>query len=426
MNIKRLVYSLVGAVAVGSMAVFSGPVSADEGKSLDKSPVLCTIDDTSGNLATMASRKVYGYRLAVKEINEAGGVLGKPIEHVEYDGQSSTSRYQDLTQRCIFSDKADVVMAGYTGAQRAAARGVAERNQTIMWHNNQDEGGIASHYFFHSGPAPEQQMLSTFPYMIDKFGTDIAFIGADYNYCRQIGDWVRVAAGLKGGNVVMEEYFPFEQSNWTSTINKIQGLDPDFQVHCLVGGNQTQFYPAAEAAGLDIPAWSNVTVEDGYEHKRFSAPALANLYTPPSFAEELTTKEAQDFVKRLKNEYPDMGYVSEHTAFAYIAVKAMAKAWERAGTTETEAVIDALEEGISLPNSPVGKWQLYGDQHYAGMPTYLFRVNEEHDLELIETFDFTPASFIKKLGVDLREKGPDFSKTLSPRDVPEWEQYFEN
>jgi len=421
MNFLNVTWAIVATV--GSVLASPGVVLAQKSETLDERPTLCTIDDTSGNLSLMASRKVYGYRLAVKEINKSGGILGKKIEHVEYDGQSDTSKYQELAQRCIFSDGADAVMAGYTGAERAAARSVAERNQTIMWHNNQDEGGIASHYFFHSGPSPDQQMVSTFPYMIDKYGKDIAFIGADYNYCRQIGQWTNIIAGLNGGNVVMEEYFPFSQSDWTSTINKIQGKEPDFQVHCLVGGNHTQFYSEAESAGLDIPMWSNVAVEDGYEHKRFAAPSLAGLYTPPSYAEEVPSKASEEFVERIKREFPDMGYVSEHTVFAYLAVKAMAVAWERAGTTETEAVIDALEEGVTFEDTPLGKWQLYGDQHYAGMPTYLFRVDEEHKLNLVKALDFSPASFIRKIGVDLREKGQGYSETFSPCDVEEWSKY---
>jgi hypothetical protein len=52
------------------------------------------------------------------------------------------------------------------------------------------------------------------PYMIKEMGPRTIFIGADYNFCRGIGQWVRVAAGLYGGKIEMEEYFPFGVSQW--------------------------------------------------------------------------------------------------------------------------------------------------------------------------------------------------------------------
>lgn len=422
-------YSLFMAALLGLLIVSINSANAadNSASAADKGPVvICAIDDTTGNLARVASRKVYGYRLAVDEINKEGGIFGKPVKLIEYNGQSQVEKYQELARRCILRDHANVLMAGYTGAERAAARAVAEHNHTIMWHNNQDEGGIASHYFFHSGPTPEQQMLATLPYMIKKFGPRIAFIGADYNYCRTIGEWLHVAAGMNGGKIVMEEYFPFSQNSWTSTINQIQRVAPDFQVHCLVGSDQEQFYPQAAASGLHIPMWSNVTVEDGYEQKLFPPGDLTNLYTPPAYAQAVQTKASKDFIARLHKRFPNMGYVSEHTVLAYIAVKAMAVAWKRAGTDATEATIDALQKGVVLKDTPLGLWKLYGSQHYAGMGTYLFRVDKNNHLDLIEHIKFTPASFIKQLGVNLIKEPKNYNKKFTPKDMPQWKKYFSN
>src|SRR5262249_33429937 len=158
----------------------------------------------------MATPKTYGYQLAVKEINDAGGVTlkggKKKIKLVTYDGQSDVKRYQELAQKCIFDDEANVVMAGYTGAEREAARREVVRNKVICWHTKQGEGGIAAHYSFFSGPTPEQQVLPAIKYMIEHMGPRLIYIGADYNFCRAIGAWVRTAAGLSNGKIEMEEY----------------------------------------------------------------------------------------------------------------------------------------------------------------------------------------------------------------------------
>ena len=133
-------------------AAFAGLSTTAAQAATDEEIVLCTIDDTTGNLAAMSTPKTWGYALAVEEINEAGGIMvdgvQKMVKHVQYDGQSDVGRYGQLTQQCIFEDEADVVMAGYTGAEREAARVEAVRNETIFWHNNQGEGGIADRYSF--------------------------------------------------------------------------------------------------------------------------------------------------------------------------------------------------------------------------------------------------------------------------------------
>lgn len=411
------------ALLIGSAAWLApSPAPAD-----DSEVVLCTIDDLSGDFSIMATPKTYGYRLAVKEINEAGGVeVGgemRPITHVQYDGQSQVKRYQELAQKCIFDDEADVVMAGYTGAEREAARREVVRNRVIYWHNNQGEGGIADRYSFFSGPTPEQQVLPSIEWMIENHGPRMIYIGADYNFCRAIGQWTRVAAGLHGGEMAMEEYFPFGVSQWQSTINTIQNIKPDFQVHCLVGAEQVQFYPQARAAGLKIPTYSNVTIADGYEHKRFSPPSLANMHVSPGYIEDIPGENSKTFREKIREMFPDVSYVNEHAAFGYVAVKAMAKAWEKAGTTETSAVIDALESDITVPDAPGGKWKLHGDQHHAAMPTYLFKVETDHSLTLISDLGYNEPVFLKDLGVNMREKAP--GRQFLPKDNPEWSEYFE-
>ena len=321
--------SLVALFAAGSI---SSPAQAKD------SIVLCTIDDLSGDFSIMSAPKTYGYQLAVKEVNDAGGIMvdgaKKKIKLVTYDGQSDIKKYQELAQKCIFDDGADVVMAAYTGAEREAARREVVRNKVIFWHNNQGEGGIADHYSFFSGPTPEQQLMPSIKWMIEHFGKRLIYIGADYNFCRAIGMWTRVAAGLNGGTVEMDEYFPFGVSQWQATIDKIQKIKPDFQVHCLVGGEQVQFYPQAQAAGLKIPTWSNVTIADGYEHKRFAPPSLANMYVSPGFIEDVPGDNSKKFTAHIRDMFPNVIYVNEHAGFGYVAVKAMAIAWAKAGTTD--------------------------------------------------------------------------------------------
>lgn len=420
--LSRLMKKLAGLTIVSVAAVLAGAGSSYAEDEI----VVCTIDDLSGDFSIMATPKTYGYQLAVKEINDAGGVQlkdgKKPIKLITYDGQSDIKRYQELAQKCIFDDEANVVMAGYTGAEREAARREVTRNKVIFWHNNQGEGGIADHYSFFSGPTPEQQVLPALKWMIENYGPRLIYIGADYNFCRAIGQWTRTAAGLYGGKLEMDEYFPFGVSQWQSTIDQIQKIKPDFQVHCLVGAEQVQFYPQAHSAGLKTPVWSNVTISDGYEHKRFAPPSLANMHVSPGYIEDVPGEASKKFASAIRAMFPDVVYVNEHAGFGYVAVKAMAKAWERAGTTDTEETIKALEGDIEVPDAPGGPWTLRGDQHHAAMPSYLFKVQEDHVLSHITDLGLTEPTFLKEIGVDMRKEAPN--RQFLPPDNPKWADYF--
>lgn len=424
MNSSRMAGAFVAAMTATAACGFSATTA-----SAASEIVLCTIDDTSGPFATMATPKTWGYQLAVEEINADGGIMVdgemKTIKHVQYDGQSDVGRYSQLTQQCIFEDEANVVMAGYTGAEREAARSEAVRNEVIFWHNNQGEGGIADHYSFFSGPTPEQQVLPSLKWMIENIGPKMTFIGADYNFCRAIGAWTRTAAGLYGGDLQMEEYFPFDVNQWQKTIGDVQAVGPDFQVHCLVGGDQVQFYPQAQASGLKTPVFSNVTISDGYEHKIFPAPQLSNMHVPPGYIEDVPGENSEAFAAKIRERHPDAVYVNEHAAFGYVAVKAMAKAWAIAGTTETEAVIEALETGdISVDEAPGESWKLDGSQHHATMPTYLFKVNDDHSLTMIEDLGVTEPTFLKDIGVDVRDVEAGDGHSYLPPDNPAWAEFF--
>ena len=169
--------------------------------------------------------------------------------------------------------------------------------------------------------------------------------------------------------------------------------------------------------------WSNVTISDGYEHKRFAPPTLANMRVSPGYIEDIPHPNSVAFVSKLRAMFPEMVYANEHAGFGYVAVKAMAAAWQKAGTTDTDAVIDALESDIEVPEAPGGPWKLHGDQHHAAMHSYLFKVNEDHSLTLITDLGYTEPTFLRDIGVNMREKAP--GRQFLPPDNPEWVPFFE-
>jgi len=405
------------ATALAAAFGISGPALAAE------DPIkICAIDDASGDFAPAVVPKIFGAALAVKEINEAGGVLGRELELIRYDGQSDVRRHQEFAQKCVLDDEADVVMAGYTSSEREAARAVAVENDVIFWHNNQGEGGIASKYSFFSGPIPEQQILPGIQHMIDQYGPRMYVLAADYGFGQVSALWTRAAAGLYGGEIVGEEFIPLGNSEFSSSIQNVQQAKPDFMVHFLVGANQGQFYPQAQAAGLDIPAVSTVNLQQGFEHRRFPVPSLKDVYVPVAYIEELgqIVEGAETFNEAIRAEFPEIEYVNQPARSAYVAVNLMAQAWEKAGTTDAEATVSALESGLAF-DAPEGKVFLDPATHHLTMPIRLARVEEDHSIEFVKDFGPIEPWWLRKLGVNLARQ--DEGKQFLPWDDPDFAKY---
>ena len=405
---------VMGAACFASASLgFASLVSAQTGDPIK----ICVVDDASGDFAPAVIPKTQGAQLAVDEINKAGGVLGRPLELIHYDGQSDVRRHQEFAQRCVLQDEAHVVMAGYTSSEREAARAVAVENKTIFWHNNQGEGGIADKYSFFTGPIPEQQILPGIEYMIKKFGPKMYILAADYGFGQVSAQWTHAAAKKFGGEIVGEEFIPLGNSQFASSIANIQRAKPDFLVLYLVGANQSQYFPQAQSTGITLPAISTVNLQQGYEHKRFAPPALANMFVPIAWIEEVAgeVESGQAFVDAFRAKFPNAEYVNQPARCAYVAVHLMAKAWEKAGTTETDPVISALESGLTF-DAPEGPVTLDPATHHLAMTIRMAQIQPDHSVQFVENFGAIEPWWLREMGVDLTQKAE--SKQYLPSDDP--------
>lgn len=417
---RRDILKATGALAASASVV---PLIGSTARAQENPIKIGAIDDASGDFAAAVIPKTQGAQLAVDEINAAGGVIGRQLQLIHYDGQSDVRRHQEFAQRAILEDEVHVLMAGYTSSEREAARAVAVENKTIFWHNNQGEGGIADNYSFFTGPVPEQQILPGVEYMVKNFGKKIYVLAADYGFGQVSAQWVRASAGLNGAEIVGMEFIPLGNSEFSSSIANIQQAKPDFLFLLLVGSNQSQYFPQAQAAGLKIPSISSVNLQQGYEHKLFAPPTLENLFVPAPFLEELSAvnPNAKKFVDAIRAKYPDMTYVNECARCAYIAVNLMALAWAKAGTTDTGPVIDALQSGLSF-DGPDGKVSLDPATHHLAMEMRMAQVQADHSIKFVADLGTVEPWWLKSLGVDLTTKQE--SKQYLPTDDPKFAEYL--
>lgn len=367
------------------------------------------MEDLTGECALLGVQKVHAYHVAVDEINEAGGINGQQIELVEVDACSDNTKYQELSRSLILDEKCDVVMGCATSASREAVRPIFEDNNAILFYNNQYEGGVASHNVFCTGLVPEQQVTPMVEGMLEMYGSKVYIIAADYNFGQITAEWVQKEVEEKGGEIVGTEFVPMGTTQFSSSISMIQDANPDILCVLAAGSSQTAFFEQWATSGIEgLPMMTTVNIAQMYEHKQFDPPALANMHVCANYVEEMDNEDAKAFTEKMYAAYPDDAYFGMEAAASYEAIYLYKAAVELAGTTETEAVIDALESGITLEHMPSGTIVMNGDTHHVTKDITLIRCDENHELHFEKTFEQVAPNWLSsEMDIDLREEAPN-------------------
>lgn len=401
--------TLNGAMtALGLILLCSGAASAQE-------PIkLGVLEDQSGDFAAATIGKVHGIQLATEEINAAGGIAGRPLELVVYDTQSDNTRYQEFMRRVLQRDKVDAVFAGFSSASREAYRPIVNQFDGFAFYNNQYEGGVCDANMVVTGAVPEQQFSTLLPYMMETYGKKVYTIAADYNFGQISAEWVRNIVKENGGEMAGEEFIPLGVSQFSQTIQNIQAAKPDFIVTLLVGTAQASYYEQAAAANVNLPMGSSVNVGQGYEHKRFKPPSLANMYATVNWIEEVDNPQSKAFVEKWHKKFPNEPYINQEAENSYLAVHLYKQMVERAkGSTKKDDLRKVIAEGDVCYDAPEGKVCLDPKSQHMSHTIYLAKVNSDHSISFPKVWNDIKPYWLGDAGCDLTKNDPSAQYTPS-------------
>ncbi|MFT6774914.1 MAG: branched-chain amino acid transport system substrate-binding protein [Paracoccaceae bacterium] len=396
------------AAALAGAVIAAAPALAQDG------PIkIGVLEDQSGDFAAATMVKVHAIELATKEINDAGGIAGRQIELVIYDTQSDNRRYQEFMRRVLQQDKVDVVFAGFSSASREAYRPIVNQFDGLAFYNNQYEGGVCDNNMIVTGAVPEQQFSTLIPWMMETYGPNVYTLAADYNFGQISAEWVRQIVAENGGKMVGEEFIPLGVSQFSQTIQNVQATEADFVVTLLVGAAQASYYEQASAANVGLPMASSVNVGQGYEHKRFTPPSLANMFVTTNYIEEIDSPASNDFVKRFRGMFPDEPYINQEAANSYIAVNLYKQMVERAGTTDHDAIRAVLGKGDVCFDGPSGNVCLDPKSQHMSHTIFLAKVEADHSITFPKVWENIAPYWLGDAGCDLTKNDPSAQYTPS-------------
>ena len=369
---------LTGAAAAASaVALPRVAMGADSVK-------LGSILDTSGIFDAYGTPMDMAMRLAVNEINAAGGLLGRQVEVVAYDTQSDMALYTQYGQRLTRQDQVDVVHGGILSASREAIRQTMRKTRTLYFYNVLYEGGVCDRNIFINGVTPAQQVEALVPYAMGKSGKAVYILAADYNYGQITARWIQKFVADNDGDTVGVDFFPLDVSDFGSTIAKIQTVGPDLVIAPLVGGAHLSFFRQWSAAGMKnrIPL-ASTTMGVGNEHKVLTPDEGNGIMVAYNYSQELDTSANNAFKERWSAAYGDSSLIHEIAVSNYQGVMTWAEAVRQAGSLDREVVIATLESGLSI-DGPAGTVTVDPKTHHAVLDVHIMEI-EDQGMRVIET-----------------------------------------
>ena len=328
--------------------------------------------------------QLQGTRLAIEEINAAGGVNGREIEPVVYDPGSGTIPHAYLAKKMLTEDGVSSIFGCYTSASRKAVLPVVERLNGLLWYPTPYEGFEYSPNVIYTGASPNQNMIELCRFLVETFGPRFFLIGSDYVYPRRANRLVREFLCAHGGTVVDERYVGINarRQDFAPIMRDLAEESPDVVFSTVVGSDTSLLYRAYADYGFDPrrrPIASLTTTEA--EILAMGADVGESHITAASYFEGLDTPGNLDFVARFKKRFGDDAQTNVCAETAYFQVHVFARALREANSTATDD-LRPLVLGSSF-DAPQGRVRINPTTGHADLWTRIGRANRRGRFDLL-------------------------------------------
>jgi branched-chain amino acid transport system substrate-binding protein len=305
--------------------------------------------NVTGGMSSIDAPGLNGMQLAAKEINEAGGLLGRPVEVIAIDGKSDQTSVTNAVSEMIEVQGA-VAVGGLNDSTFALAAGPIAQEAGIPFvtagatlPNLPEQVGD---FFFMVPFGDDTQAYAVADYAMDELGAQSAYMLVDqaYDFTTALARFFKERWEERGGQIVLEDVYQSGDTDFSAQIARLQALDPQPDVLFIsaipneAGITTLQF----REAGLAQPILSG----DG-----FDTPLIAEVAGELADAVYYSTHASLDnpepkvanFVQAYEAEYgnpPENAFA----ALGYDMMNLIADAIERAGSDDPAAIRDALTQ----------------------------------------------------------------------------------
>ncbi|MDO5632628.1 MAG: urea ABC transporter substrate-binding protein [Paracoccus sp. (in: a-proteobacteria)] len=364
----------------------------------------------SGTMAISETTLKDTVLMMVDQQNAKGGLLGKQIEAVVVDPASDWPLFAEKARELISDQGVDAIFGCWTSVSRKSVLPVVEELNGLLFYPVQYEGEESSKNVIYTGAAPNQQAIPAVDYMADELGVEKwALLGTDYVYPRTTNTILEsylAGRGVAPGDVFVN-YTPFGHSDWSKIVADVVALGRDGKkvgvVSTINGDANVGFYKELAAAGIsadDIPVMAFSVGEE--ELSGLDTANLVGHLAAWNYFESAETPENAAFIEEWHAFTGNPNRVTNDPMEAtMIGFNAWVAAVEKAGTTDTDAVLDAIV-GVEVPNL-TGTMATVLPNHHLTKPVLIGEIRADGQFDIISQTapvpgdawtDYLPASAV--------------------------------
>lgn len=362
----------------------------------------------SGTMAISETTLKDTMLMLIEEQNKKGGLLGKKLEAVVVDPASDWPLFAEKARELLEKRQVDAVFGCWTSVSRKSVLPVFEELNGLLFYPVQYEGEESSKNVFYTGAAPNQQAIPAVDYLMDQGVKRWVLAGTDYVYPRTTNKILE--AYLKGKGVaesdIMINYTPFGHSDWQSIVSDINSFGSTGRKSAVVstinGDANVPFYKELANQGIsaeDIPVIAFSVGEE--ELSGIDTAPLVGHLAAWNYFMSVEDDANEAFIDTWLEFIEDDERVTNDPMEAhYIGFNMWVEAVKKAGTTEPEAVQEAII-GVSVPNLS-GGFSTMMPNHHITKPVLIGEIQDDGQFETVwqtsgtvvgdEWSDFLPGS----------------------------------
>lgn len=337
------------AVLTTAALIMAGCGGAKQASQADVIKLGANLEMTGGS-ATFGQSATNGAKLAIKEVNAKGGVVGKQLTLVVADNKSEAAESANAMQKLVSQDKVVAVIAPIASSSVIAAAQVNQESKVPAISPTASNpkvtvdpatGKVRDFIFRAAFIDPFQgSVMANFAQKSLKAKTAALYIDKSSDYAMGLGQFFKETFVKNGGTIVAEEAYLQKDTDFKATLTKIKAQNPDVVFAPGYYQEVGMLIKQARELGITVPFMGG----DGWDSAKLpeiaGAQALNNTFFSNHYSPDDNSPAVKTFVENYKKEYnqtPDA-----FAALSYDAAMMVIKAMERAGSADPVKIRDEL------------------------------------------------------------------------------------
>ena len=364
-----------GMLALAVLAV--GAMTAVPAVAQDKTPIKIGFGMAlTGPLGPNGKSALLAMEIWVEETNAKGGLLGRPVQLVNYDDQSNPSTVPGIYTKLLDVDKVDLIVGGYGTNMVAPAMPIAMQRKKAflaLYGLGVNDDFKYDRYFamIPSGPEPKTSFTKGFfdtAMAQNPKPVTVAIVAADAEFSKNASDGARENAKKHGLKIVYDKSYPPSTTDFSPIVRAIQATNPDLVVICsypldsvgmVLAANEAKLNPkmiGGAMVGLQSTVFKTKLgpALNGYMNYDFWLPAKSLMFDG---TEAFLTKYQE---RAAKAGVDPLGYYMAPFSYAYLEI--LGQAVNAAKSLDDAKLTDTLRKTTfktivgEIKFAPNGEW----------------------------------------------------------------------